>query len=269
MKKQIHKRSIRYVLAFLLIFLLQNQLNAQDLQKAKITLINGTRIEGYVVESMHDKYIKIDVIDNDPLIINYHVIRKIRFYQGKNDSSINEPSSLTQFTPGIKTKVFFHEVTGNLMFGQDNLDVALHTVNGYQYNRYLGAGIGLGIEHLQDYSAMPVYAQVKGYLFDRKVTPFYFGDIGYAFAWGNSQPNMNYENFKVHGGLYWQLGIGYQLNFPKGGMVFKFGYRNQSVKTQYSYLNPWYTFDSITSNSVEVQEDLVLRRFVLGIGFLF
>ena len=245
-------------------------------------LVNGTRIEGFIVESTFKDYIKIRVADSDPLVVSFHKIRKIKFYPGTQRAQPSDTmpghtggnNILAQYAPGIKTKSIFHEVTGSLMFGQGNTNVSLQAVNGYQFNRYVGAGLGLGVDHYDDYSALPLFLEAKGYLFDRKVTPFYFVDLGYAFAWKNGNIGNNYQNFEVDGGFGWQLGLGYQFNFEQGGMVLKFGYKNQSVHDSYSYPNYYTGFTDITNdgsgnNMVDVQEDRVLRRFVVSVGFLF
>ena len=110
---------------------------------------------------------------------------------------------------------------------------------------------------------MPIYANVKGYILDQQITPFYFGDIGYGFAWNTDKNEEVFELDNVTGGLYWQLGLGYQFNFYSNSLVLTLGYINQHSKADYVYYRPWDIDD------VEISEKRILRRLNFSIGFLF
>ena len=134
--------------------------------------------------------------------------------------------------------------------------------NGYQFNRYLGTGFGIGMNKFGNYISLPIYATVKGYIKDSKICPFYFGDVGYGFAWRNEKEGNGYMSDNVKGGLYWQLGAGYQFNFYKSALVITLGYVNQNSKADYTYL--YWAMDG-----VEVSEKRLLRRVNFSVGFLF
>ena len=127
----------------------------------------------------------------------------------------------------------------------------------------MGAGLGLGLNKFGNYLAVPIYATVKGYVFDKKVAPFYFADLGYGMAWNNHKNEEVFELDNVQGGLYWQLGIGYQINFYNSSFVLALGYVNQDSKADYIYHRPW------DIDNVEITEKRLLRRFNFSVGFLF
>ncbi len=61
----------------------------------------------------------------------------------------------------------------------------IHHVMGYRFNRKIGVGFGMGIE-THDFNAVrniiPVFAEVRGFLLPKKVTPYYALKLGYGFA---------------------------------------------------------------------------------------
>ena len=234
---------------------------AQTEQRAKILLTNGIKIKGGIVRSFDENMMEVAIDPTETLLIRYEHIRRISFKKYGNISSDFERNLNTVPTP--KTNSFFHEIRAGLLFGEENVSGSINTINGYQFNQYLGTGLGVGVNKFGNYLTVPIYASVKGYLFDRKVTPFYFGDIGYGLAWASGNTDDIFEIDNVKGGLYWQLGLGYQFNFYNHSMVFTLGYVNQDSSAEYTYFRPW------DIDNVEIKEDRILRRFLFSIGFLF
>jgi len=247
----------------IILFVISSVFNsyAQIDRKALIVLNNGNKIKGAVIESYNDKTLKATVDGYNEFIIRYDLIKRISFKgSGKIEKDFEDKIGTV---PTIKTESFYHEIRGELLFGEENTSGGMQTINGYQFNRYLGTGLGLGLNKFGNYLTMPIYAQVKGYLYDKKVSPFYFGDIGYGFAWKTKNADDYFDVSNVNGGLYWQLGLGYQINFYNSAMTFSFGYINQDSTAEYTYFRPWDISD------VEVTEDRVLRRFAVSVGFIF
>ena len=250
-----------FPIALLFFFVFSTEIHAQITKKVKISLKNGVKIKGGIVESFDDSLLKVKIDDSTTFILRYDVIAKISFKgYGSVHSDIKEKLSNP---PSLKTESFYHEIRGGLLFGEENIDVSLQTINGYQFNKYLGTGLGLGINKFGNYTTLPLYAQVKGYIFDKKVSPFYFGDIGYGFAWNTNKNEDLFELENVQGGLYWQLGLGYQINFYNSSIIFTLGYINQDSKADYIYYRPW------DMDDVEISERRLLRRVAFSVGFLF
>ncbi len=219
------------------------------------------KIKGGIVRSFDDHKLEVDIHSTEPLLIRYDRIKRITFKKYGNISDDFEDK--LDNPPALKINSFYHEVRGGLLFGDENVDVSLQSINGYQFNKYLGTALGAGLNKYGNYMTLPIYAAVKGYLYDRKVTPFYFGDIGYGFAWKTNKNDDVFEIDNVNGGFYWQLGLGYQVNFYNSALVFTLGYINQDSKVDYVYYRPWDIDD------VEVSERRILRRMAFSVGFLF
>lgn len=255
-------RYISFFLAFgLLLFIVVNTY-AQDNKQVRILLKNGVKIKGALVESFDEDKLKVSIdSSSNLLVIPFDRINNISF---KGYGRINDKfKKRLENPPSLKVNSFYNEIRGGLMFGEDALNVALHSINGYQFSKYLGTAVGIGVNKYGNYVTMPLYAQIKGYLSEKKVSPFYFGDIGYGFAWKTSKNEDQFELDNLKGGLYWQLGLGYQINFYNSSMTFSLGYVSQDSKAEYVYYRPWDIDD------VEISERRLLRRVVFSVGFLF
>ncbi len=233
----------------------------QATKPVKIFLKNGAKIEGAIIGSFDDSRIYFTINGNDSIAMKYDYIRKIKF-KGKVASS-HDFDETNALIPSIKTDAFYHEFRTGLHFGEDQVSFAVHTLNGYQFNQYLGTGLGIGLNTFGDYLTMPVYATVKGYILDRKVSPFYFGDVGYGFAWHSNNNSDYYQVSNLKGGYYWQLGMGYQVNFSNSAFIMAIGYTNQDSQADYEYNPGWWG-----GTGYEVSEKRLLRRVSLTLGFL-
>lgn len=250
-----------FLLALSLLLLSNIVTYAQADKQVKISLINGVKIKGAIVESFDEDKLKVKIDNGNSLLISYDRISNIKF---KGYGTINNKfKKRLENPPALKTKSFYNEVRGGLMFGEEALNVTVQSINGYQFSKYLGTAIGIGVNKYGNYVTMPFYTQIKGYLSDKKVSPFYFGDIGYGFAWKTSKNEDQFELDNLQGGLYWQLGLGYQINFYNSSMTFSLGYVSQDSKAEYVYYRPWDIDD------VEISERRLLRRVVFSVGFLF
>lgn len=234
---------------------------SQTSRRAKIKLLNGVKIKGAMIESFDDDFLKVELANAESLLVRYDHIKSITFRQGGTISDNYAEKMATN--PSLQIETFYHEFRGGLLFGDENISGSIHTINGYQFSQYLGTGLGFGLNKFGNYLTLPIYATVKGYLFDKKVSPFYFGDIGYGFAWHNNKNEDVFQVEDMQGGLYWQLGLGYQFNFYNSSIVIALGYLNQASTIEYTYYRPW------TIDNVATSEERLIRRINFSIGFLF
>jgi len=78
---------------------------------------------------------------------------------------------------------------------KSNVSIEILTVHGYQFNPYLFAGIGAGIElycgdkttagSTEHAEYIPLFADVRGYLLKGRISPYADAKIGYQFACDN------------------------------------------------------------------------------------
>ena len=235
-------------------------LQAQIDKEVKVKLKNGVKINGGIVKSLSDKFLELDVSGDENVVIMFDHIRSISFrnyghIRGDFSEKLKEP-------PKLNINTFYHELRAGLMFGEENVSGSIQTINGYQFTKYLGTGLGVGLNKYGNSVTLPIYATAKGYLLDEKITPFYFGDIGYGFAWHTDENDHVFQVEEMRGGLYWQVGLGYQINFYNSAMTFTLGYVNQKSSIDY-FIN-----DSWRLDPVEVSENRTIRRIIFSVGFM-
>lgn len=92
----------------------------------------------------------------------------------------------------------------------DNVTTAaftFQTVNGYKFNRYLFAGIGIAADLYATQTIVPLFASVRGDLVkEGKFVPFYFADGGYGIDITSSTTTISYKS-----GPTFAAGIGFKI----------------------------------------------------------
>jgi len=117
-------------------------------------------------------------------------------------------------------------------FEGTTVGLGVQHVVGYQLNRWVGAGVGAGIDVFGFNSEKPfisVFGDVRGYLLKNKVTPFYALQMGYGF--------LNDQRIReAKGGLLVYPAIGMRFS-GKAGANFSMdlGYKYQKSELQYGW----------------------------------
>lgn len=242
------------ILGLLLIF---KPLQAQETQ-VTVYLKNGKVLQGAIITSIFDEYLTLEIDELTHLDIHFDKIKSIYFGQ-----HAEEAKSKPAYEP--KTG-FIHAADIGLLFGQTSYGVApsfsANIVNSYQFNPHFGTGLGLGIDLYGNITTLPVYANLKGAFTKKKVTPYYFLNAGYTFAWANEHYNdLEYDHVK--GGWFFQPGLGYQFNMAQSALLIGFGYRIQKVTLDYH--TPNWQWDG----EIFYHEEITIRRLSFSVGISF
>ncbi|MDW7690667.1 hypothetical protein R9C00_22085 [Flammeovirgaceae bacterium SG7u.111] len=254
-------------LLLLLILVFPLLAEAQSTSFAKIQLKNGSKLKGNILESIDETGIVLR-LDSATLKIHLNEVKSIRFYDSSKKRFIQSQTDIEAI--GHKTSGFFHSIKGGVVFGDDNTNVNAHTVNGIMFKERFGAGVGIGYDQHNPLSTLPIYAHLRGYLKQGKVSPYYFADLGYANAWDNSEDQF-VEVHNVDGGLFFQTGMGLQVNYKGISMVWGVAWRSQKSQIDYSYYNYWPTWNSFapTSGGEKISEKRSIRGLEVSLGLLF
>ena len=245
-------------MTFILMFLLTTFTFAQSPRQVTVELKNGTLLRGEMAITIQEDYLTL-MQDDEPLThIPYRKIQSIHF-------GLNPPRETA--LPRVflqQEQRFFHLGEFSLMVGDGtyspNTTVGIHTVNGYHFNPRLGVGLGVGLDRYGLVSALPIYASVRGVLLERKVSPYYFANLGASPAWGH-QTNDFVTDLETRGGWMMQLGLGYQVNLTRSALLFHLGLKSQQTQINYQQ-NWWGSSDSF------VEERRTIRRVSVGVGFM-
>jgi hypothetical protein len=134
-------------------------------------------------------------------------------------------------------------------------------VNGYRFNRFIGTGLGVGVDAYREGVMTPVFVRATGYLFNAKFSPVYAVDAGYGFYSPvfNDQPRSNVE-YRFSGGPMGQAAGGVQVFLGRDVALYTLlGYRLQQGRFEYRS-------EALESKEVE---QILFRRLSLRMGLSF
>lgn len=147
---------------------------------------------------------------------------------------------------------------GSDEYGDPYTGFMLHHSAGYALRRQLAFGLGTGIEHFRadgGVATYPVYAEVRGYLLARRLTPFWAAGGGWAFAGEKGQDRWGYED-SWKGGWMSFAQLGYRLG---NHFVLYGGVRFQHMRRNWN---------SLWAGDQFGQDRILHRRLEFGAGLL-
>jgi hypothetical protein len=151
-----------------------------------------------------------------------------------------------------------YNVTTIGMSGRRGAGIGLTHAVGHQFSRLFGVGGGIGIETFDIELGMemvPVFVEVRGYLTERSVSPYYAVRTGYGFA---IKPDDQWVQ-DADGGMLFQAELGYRFSASRAVNFFA-GIGIHLQRAEYRYLFPW---------EFETHDRLTFRRTELKIGVMF
>lgn len=149
---------------------------------------------------------------------------------------------------------------GQAYYGENRVGLQLQHSIGWMFRRYLGTGLGLGVDFFDsesnDPANYPVYAEVRGYLLPQNMTPYYAIGGGWAFT-GQTNGEVWGQTETWKGGWMAFAEIGYRIG---NNLTVHGGIRFQHKKREWT--NAW-------SPDTNFGVDRILyKRLMLGIGLV-
>lgn len=244
------------ILGLLLVY---KPVQAQEKTLVTVYLKNGKVLQGAVITSIFEEYLTLEIDEVTHLDIHFDKIKNISFGNHKEEAKAK---------PAFEPKTgFIHAADLGLLFGNNaygsGSSLSVNIVNSFQFNPYVGTGLGLGLDLHGDITTLPLYVSLKGVLTKKKVTPYYFLNAGYAVAW-DSENDGFIEFDKVKGGWLLQPGFGYQFNLAQSALLVGLGYRMQKMTLDYHTPN-W----GWGGSDIFYHEERILRRLSLSLGISF
>ncbi len=193
---------------------------AQKQNDDVLYLKNGSIYRGKIVER-NEQIIKLETYEK-----NIFAVQMIDIQSIKLEESLKKP--VIQY----KEKGYVHYTELGPLAGSNRASngvttsaFSFQTVNGYKFNQYLFAGIGVGADLYAVQTFVPIVLSVKGD-FTKKGNkiPFYFVEGGYSL---NATSN-DVDGIKYQGGNTFAAGLGLKILFNENtGFVIGAGYRFQ------------------------------------------
>jgi len=229
--------------------------NAQTYQKV-VFLNNGNILKGQIFDE-DDTTLKVEILGGSIFVVKKVDIIKIeeekvpKQFRGKGDYI-------------IKNTGYYHTANLGFLFGRNQWDdliagVSAHYTFGYQYNRLLGVGVGVGADSYFYYdteNVYPLYLEARGYFSEKPFSAYYSAQMGYGIA--AVQSNNFLGMLEANGGLYLHPKIGFR--FPSRSNVaftMEIGYSMQHAK---------YSFDNWQGR---YEDDLTFHRTSIRFGLQF
>ena len=121
----------------------------------------------------------------------------------------------------------------------DDVGLSIHTINGYQIWPYLFIGAGVGADRMLTYrqTFIPLYLRVSSELLKKRVTPYLFADMGYAFMVADDVSYTGgYKYYHRGGGLYVTAGGGLRVyTRSRASIMIGAGYKRTYSEVKYAY----------------------------------
>ena len=137
----------------------------------------------------------------------------------------------------------------------------IHYAIGHRFNRWIGVGLGVGYESndlTQSRQLIPVYAEARGFLLARRITPYYGFKLGYAFA----LPDEEWGLTSAKGGFGFS---------PELGVRFGSRAVNVYVGAEYKWQRASWTHTSFSWDGSDwtYTDEVTYRRINFRAGLLF
>jgi hypothetical protein len=222
-----------------------------------VVLKDSTRYYGQVIAFDTDGHLTIITTNRQYYVIDMSRVARVA-------RVLNAGPPRTKLPYNVKKKPgYFNECEMGLNMGarvdpwSEYVAVAgfsLLIVNGYRWNQFLQAGIGMGIEVYERFPFSPFFLKVGGNVVEGPVSPVYWAELGYTLAWAE---------IDTKGGLLMGLGSGLRFNSRgNGSFQVGFGYRLHQATVGFTTWDPW-------GNPVTEQRRYQFNRVCMRLGVAF
>ncbi|MEM6724044.1 MAG: hypothetical protein AAF598_08400, partial [Bacteroidota bacterium] len=211
----------QYFLLCLTLFLFQGMIAQEattSLDQVKhidvVYLKNGSEFRGQIIEYQPGEFLKIKILGGVEVEFQDHQIEKI-VQEPVSIKAKGGPKSYNFSETGFYNFTYVSNFNASSGFGTHYVGLGLHTVTGYQINRLIGVGIGIGIENYEvsfPRSVAPLYLEARGYFTDKNISPYYSMNVGWGFPLKREFNGVN----ETEGGVFINPNIGVRLGAKKG-----------------------------------------------------
>ncbi len=207
---------MKKILVFMLFGIMSIVAFGQTEYQDVIYLKNGGIIRGEIIEQVPDKIVKIETIDRSVFVYEINDIEKF------TKEPVQVLKAFKEMENGIKSGYrFLGDFGYQIGIGDYNLDrLSLNIVNGYQFNPYIYAGVGVGLRYYTDdkKAVIPVFLNFRTTFIGSKVSPYLELAGGFSY---NATDDFERVGVYIHpsiGAQFWltdqskmYVGVGYEL----------------------------------------------------------
>ena len=254
-------KNIKYLLILFLLGIASVVIGQEQVEYYDVVYTNGGNVfRGKIKEYQVDGFCKLILLSGTEINLNKSQIRKIVSEPIKYKK---EKAKGTRKNYEFKEKGFYNFSSFNISMSNDafrnglTYGAGIHHVSGYQFNRWIGLGLGIGMDYYYPGSGetfTPIYAELRGYTAAKNFSPMYSIAAGYGFTTTNENANI----VETKGGYMLHPSFGFRMGGnPNANFTLDFGIKMQRGTFTYDW--GW-----------EIRKQRMLyKRFIIRTGILF
>ena len=166
-----------------------------------VYLKGGSIFRGIIQEYQPDEKLVIKTLTGSVLTFKGNQIKYVRQELLDKEGNIIHTKLKTEKAYAFKEKGKYFVFTAATLSGtsawinQENIIVgtSLSGIAGYQFNRLLGTGLGVGVDYYYLFAGetvYPLFVEIRGYLQKKNQSPYYSLAGGYSFAFKNDNRDV-------------------------------------------------------------------------------
>lgn len=225
-----------------------------------VWLKDGSKLQGKIIKWDLHRGMEFQLVTGATLQIPKGDIKKVTQDMPFNGDQRNYDNQYVhQPRPYAFREVGWYHTTSGFVNTSINGGAGIHHAMGYRFSRYLGLGLGIGIESNdldRARNIIPVYAELRGFLMPKKITPYYALKLGYGFALRDALAGT----IEAKGGIHISPEVG--IRFGGRDVNYYFGLEYKLQNAEFTS-NDWWTGAGTSTDRISY------RRFELRTGILF
>ncbi len=169
----------------------------------------------------------------------------------------------------------WHELQVGISVGQSNSFTSqeayplIYAVSGYQFNQFLGIGLGTGYQSFSNINIVPIYVSLRGDLLNTRIAPFYYANLGYGIGVKKGDDFFFGDEEKAKGGLLLGSGFGVKFKFRRTFLTTSIGYKLQKSSMKREFTPIFFDSRFAPSGGESITEKRTYKRIEVKIGIGF
>lgn len=229
-------------------------------QRDKVILYGDSKFVGKLIFYRPGDSVQLQLRNGEMVTFPQRMVKKV---------VMEEPKAEKIYS--FKERGIYNASYFNLSFGKSSylygsnashLGVAFENITGFQFNRLIGAGLGIGLDNFyateNDANVLSIFGEARGYLSRQNRSPYYSFSSGVGFPLVNKKDNVNLNLTGHRGGLMVHPAIG--LRFGGSSKINFFA--DIGAKYQRIYYNQ-------INNRSENHYRITYLRWILRGGIVF
>ena len=243
------------IVSFLLLY--ATHIKAQQNEFSdKVYLKNGSRIIGKIIYYQPNDTVQVQVASGQIVRFAPQQVQKIRMAE-----SAEGKTSRVLKPYNFEERGVYDALSFDVNFGRStrsHLGIGFQNVVGYQFNRLVGSGLGIGYDSYYlnngQSDVVSVFGEYRGYLSKSNTSEYWTFAAGYGHPLGIKNDNLTNlkGSFMLQPTIGYRFGASHRYNF-----FLDLGFRLQQVR--YESNNTW----------AENHYTVTYRRWILRGGILF